>query len=133
MPNLKGTKTEANLREAFAAESQASHQYRYFAQKADVEGHPEAAAIFRAAAESETGHAFGHFDFLDEIDDANTAENLRSAIEREDYESTEMFPEFARVAREEGFTEVAAWIDTLVRAERSRATRLKEALAAIEG
>ncbi|MHB1547752.1 MAG: ferritin family protein, partial [Acidimicrobiales bacterium] len=64
MPELKGSKTEDNLKTAFAGESQANRRYLYFAQKADVEGYPDVAALFRSVAEGETGHAFGHFDFL---------------------------------------------------------------------
>ena len=72
VPALKGSKTEANLKEAFAGESQANRRYLYFAQKADVEGYPDVAALFRSVAEGETGHAFGHFDFLREIGDPVT-------------------------------------------------------------
>jgi rubrerythrin len=64
MAELKGTKTHDNLKEAFAGESQANRRYLYFAQKADVEGHPDIAALFRSVSEGETGHAFGHFDHL---------------------------------------------------------------------
>ena len=72
MPELKGSKTEENLKEAFAGESQANRRYLYFAQKADVEGYPDVAALFRSVAEGETGHAFGHFDFLAEVGDPVT-------------------------------------------------------------
>jgi len=72
MPALKGTQTEDNLKAAFAGESQANRRYLYFAQKADVEGYPDAAALFRSVAEGETGHAFGHFDFLKEVGDPAT-------------------------------------------------------------
>jgi len=67
MPDLEGSKTHDNLKEAFAGESQANRRYLYFAQKADVEGYPDVAALFRSVAEGETGHAFGHFDFLAEV------------------------------------------------------------------
>jgi len=87
MAELKGTRTEQNLKEAFAGESQANRRYLYFAQKADVEGFPDTAALFRSVAEGETGHAFGHFDFLAEVGDPATGEpvgptedNLKSAI-----------------------------------------------------
>ena len=113
MPELKGSKTEANLKEAFAGESQANRRYLYFAQKADVEGYPDVAALFRSVAEGETGHAFGHFDFLREMGDpvtgvpvGSTEDNLRSAIEGETYEYTEMYPGFAKTARDEGFDEI---------------------------
>ena len=106
---MKGSKTEENLKTAFAGESQANRRYLYFAQKADVEGYPDVAALFRSVAEGETGHAFGHFDFLREVGDpvtgvpvGNTEDNLKSAIEGETYEYTEMYPGFARTARDEG-------------------------------
>jgi rubrerythrin len=69
MAELKGSQTESNLKEAFAGESQANRRYLYFAQKADIEGYPDVAALFRSVAEGETGHAFGHFDFLAETGD----------------------------------------------------------------
>ena len=87
MPDLNGSKTHDNLKEAFAGESQANRRYLYFAQKADVEGSPDVAALFRSVAEGETGHAFGHFDFLAEVGDpvtgvavGATSDNLNSAI-----------------------------------------------------
>src|SRR6185436_6191335 len=102
MPDLKGSQTEGNLKEAFAGESQANRRYLYFAQKADVEGYPDVAALFRSVAEGETGHAFGHFDFLSTTGDPVTGEpvgpttdNLKSAIAGETYEYTEMYPGFA--------------------------------------
>ncbi|MBK9181165.1 MAG: rubrerythrin [Acidimicrobiales bacterium] len=135
MPELQGTKTHENLKEAFAGESQANRRYLYFAQKADVEGYPDVAALFRSVAEGETGHAFGHFDFLAAAGDPVTGEpvgptedNLRSAIAGETYEYTEMYPGFARTARDEGFDEVAEWLETLARAEKSHAGRFTEGL-----
>ena len=139
MANLKGSKTEANLKEAFAGESQANRRYLYFAQKADVEGYPDVAALFRSVAEGETGHAFGHFDFLREVGDpvtgvpvGSTVDNLRSAIEGETYEYTEMYPGFARTARDEGFIEIAEWLEVLARAEKSHAGRFSEGLKQVE-
>jgi rubrerythrin len=138
MPELAGTKTHENLKEAFAGESQANRRYLYFAQKADVEGYPDVAALFRSVAEGETGHAFGHFDFLAEVGDpasgqpvGDTEENLRSAIASATYEYTEMYPGFAKTAREEGFDEVAEWLESLARAERSHAGRFGEGLKQI--
>ena len=135
MPSLKGSQTHENLKEAFAGESQANRRYLYFAQKADVEGYPDVAALFRSVAEGETGHAFGHFDFLREVGDPATGEpvgstedNLRSAIAGETYEYTEMYPGFAKVARDEGFAEVAEWLETLARAEKSHAGRFQQGL-----
>ena len=110
MAELGGSKTQDNLKAAFAGESQANRRYLYFAQKADIEGYPDVAALFRSVAEGETGHAFGHFDFLAEVGDpvtgvpvGPTTDNLKSAIEGETYEYTEMYPGFAKTARDEGF------------------------------
>jgi len=138
VPALRGSRTEANLKEAFASESQANRRYLYFAQKADVEGYPDVAALFRSVAEGETGHAFGHFDFLRQLGDpvtgqpvGSTADNLRSAIAGETYEYTELYPRFARIAREEGFEEIAEWMEMLARAERSHAGRFTQGLSSV--
>jgi rubrerythrin len=139
MPALEGSQTHDNLKAAFAGESQANRRYLYFAQKADVEGYPDIAALFRSVAEGETGHAFGHFDFLREVGDPATGEpvgptedNLRSAIAGETYEYTEMYPGFSKTAREEGFEEIAEWLETLARAEKSHAGRFTEGLANVK-
>ena len=133
--SLKGSKTLENLKAAFAGESQANRRYLYFARKADVEGYPDVSTIFRSVAEGETGHAFGHFDFLKEVGDpvtdvpvGDTTLNLKSAIEGETYEYTQMYPGFAKAAREEGFAEVAEWFETLAKAEKSHAGRFEKAL-----
>jgi len=138
MADLKGSKTQENLKEAFAGESQANRRYLYFAQKADVEGYPDVAALFRSVAEGETGHAFGHFDFLAAVGDpvtgepvGSTEDNLRSAIAGETYEYTEMYPGFARTARDEGFAEVAEWLEALARAEKRHAGRFQQGLDSI--
>ena len=138
MPALKDSKTHENLKEAFAGESQATRRYLYFAQKADVEGYPDVAALFRSVAEGETGHAFGHFDFLAEVGDpvtgvavGATEENLKSAIEGETYEYTEMYPGFAKIARDEGFDQIAEWFETLAKAEKSHAGRFSNGLASV--
>jgi len=135
VPSLNGSKTHENLKEAFAGESQANRRYLYFAQKADVEGYPDVSALFRSVAEGETGHAFGHFDFLKEVGDpatgepvGGTADNLKSAIAGETYEYTEMYPGFSKTARDEGFEEIAEWLETLARAEKSHAGRFAEGL-----
>ena len=139
MPSLAGSKTEQNLKDAFAGESQANRRYLYFAQKADVEGYNDVSAVFRSTAEGETGHAHGHLEFLAEVGDpvtgepiGATADNLRSAIAGETYEYTDMYPGMARTAREEGFDEIAAWLETLAKAERSHAGRFKKALDTLE-
>ena len=139
MPALEGSQTHSNLKEAFAGESQANRRYLYFAQKADIEGYPDVAALFRSVAEGETGHAFGHFDFLKEVGDPATGEpvgatelNLKSAIAGETYEYTEMYPGFAGTARAEGFDEIAEWFETLARAEKSHAGRFTQGLESVK-
>ena len=139
MPELKGSQTHENLKQAFAGESQANRRYLYFAQKADVEGYPDVAALFRSVAEGETGHAFGHFDFLAEVGDpvtgvsvGQTSDNLQSAIAGETYEYTEMYPGFAKSARNEGFEEIAEWFEVLARAKKSHAGRFQKALDGLQ-
>ena len=135
MAELKGTKTHTNLKEAFAGESQANRRYLYFAKVADVEGHADVAGLFRDTAEGETGHAHGHLDYLKRVGDPATGEpigdtqkNLKASIAGETYEYTQMYPAFAKTAREEGFTEIAEWFETLARAERSHAGRFQKGL-----
>ena len=133
--SLNNTKTHANLKEAFAGESQANRRYLYFARRADIEGYPDVGGLFRDTSEAETGHAFGHLDFLKEVGDPATGEpigatdqNLKAAIVGETYEFTEMYPSFAKAAREEGFEEIAEWFETLARAEKSHAGRFAKGL-----
>jgi len=135
MPELAGSQTLDNLKAAFAGESQANRRYIYFAQKADIEGYPDAAALFRSVAEGETGHALGHLDYIAEVGDPATGEpigdtddNLRASIAGETYEYTEMYPGMAKTAREEGFDEVAEWMETLAKAEKSHAGRFGQGL-----
>jgi len=135
MPNLKDSKTEENLKAAFAGESQANRRYLYFAQKADVEGYNDISAVFRSTAEGETGHAHGHLAYLEETGDPATGEpigdtalNLKAAIAGETHEYTDMYPGMARSAREEGFDEIADWFETLARAEKSHAGRFTSGL-----
>lgn len=136
---LKGSNTHENLKAAFAGESQANRRYLYFAQKADVEGYTEVSAVFRSTAEGETGHAFGHMDFLEDAGDpatdepfGSTEDNLKSAVVGETYEYTEMYPGFAKTARDEGFDEIAEWLETLSRAEKSHAERFQKALDTLD-
>ena len=135
MANLKNSKTEDNLKAAFAGESQANRRYLYFAQKADVEGYNDVAAVFRSTAEGETGHAHGHLEFLEATGDPATGlpigptrDNLKAAVAGETHEYTDMYPGMARAAREEGFSEIADWFETLAKAERSHANRYQKAL-----
>jgi rubrerythrin len=133
--SLKGTKTHENLKTAFAGESQANRRYLYFARRADIEGYPDIGGLFRDTSEAETGHAFGHLDFLKEVGDpvtgvaiGDTEKNLKSAVEGETYEYTQMYPGFAKTAREEGLEEIAEWFETLARAEKSHAGRFQKGL-----
>jgi rubrerythrin len=128
MPSLKGTETEQNLKDAFAGESQANCRYLYFAQKADVEGFNVVAAVFRSTAERETGHAHGHLEYLKDVDDPATGDNLKAAIASETHEYTDVYPGMARVARREGFDEIADWFETLAKAGKSHAGRFQKAL-----
>ncbi len=138
--SLKGTKTHENLKEAFAGESQANRRYLYFASVADIEGYPDVGGLFRDTAEAETGHAFGHLDFLKEAGDPATGEpigktekNLKAAVAGETYEYTQMYPGMAKTARDEGFAEIAEWFETLAKAEKSHAGRFKKGLDQIAG
>ena len=136
---LKGSKTEGNLKAAFAGESQANRRYLYFAQKADVEGYNDVAAVFRSTAEGETGHAHGHLEFLEETGDpatgkpiGETKDNLVSAVAGETHEYTDMYPGMAKTAREEGFDEIANWFETLAKAEKSHAGKFQKTLETIK-
>ena len=137
MPNSKGSKTEANLKEAFAGESQANRRYLYFAQKADVEGYPDVAALFRSVAEGETGHAFGHFDFLREVGDPVTGVPVgrpRTTCARPSRARPTSTPRCTRLrqdARDEGFDEIGEWLETLARAEKSHAGRFTKGLESV--
>jgi rubrerythrin len=139
MPQLKGTRTHQNLKDAFAGESQANRRYLYFARQADIEGYPDVGGLFRDTAEAETGHAHGHLDFLKAVGDpatdkpiGNTSKNLAAAVAGETYEYTEMYPGMAKEARNEKFEEIAEWFETLAKAERSHAGRFKSALDGLE-
>ena len=138
MSKLKGSKTEKNLKDAFSGESQANRRYLYFAQKADIEGYNDVAAVFRSTAEGETGHAHGHLEFLEAVGDpatnlpiGPTGDNLKAAIAGETHEYTDMYPGMAKAARTEGFEEIADWFETLAKAEKSHAGRFKKALDAL--
>ena len=140
MPKLdKSHKTFENLKNAFAGESQANRRYTYFAKQADVEGQPDIAGLFRDTAEGETGHAHGHLDWLKQVGDPATGEpigdsvkNLKSAVVGETYEYTQMYPGFAKTAREEGHAEIAEWFETLAKAEKSHAGRFQKGLDSLK-
>ena len=119
--DLKGSKTEKNLEAAFTGESQARNKYTYFAAVAKEEGLEQIAAIFLETAENEREHAKKEFDFLKGIGD--TKVNLKAAAEGEHYEWNEMYPEFERVAREEGFTEIADFFKEVAEVEEQHEKR----------
>ena len=130
---LKGTKTEQNLREAFAGESQARNKYTYFASKAKKDGYEQIAAIFEETANNEKEHAKMWFKYLEGGEIRPTAENLVSAAEGENYEWTDMYDRMAREAEEEGFKEIARKFAMVAAIEREHEARYKKLLANIEG
>ncbi|WP_039766702.1 rubrerythrin [Caldicellulosiruptor sp. F32] len=130
MKDLKGTQTEKNLWAAFAGESQARNKYTYFASQARKEGYEQIAAIFEETAENEKEHAKLFFKFLNGI--GNTAENLKAAAEGEHYEWSEMYKEFARVAREEGFDEIATAFEFVAKVEEKHEERYRKLLENVE-
>src|SRR3981189_1486422 len=116
---LKGSKTHGNLKAAFAGESQANRRYLYFAAKADVEGQNDVAAVVRP-------HAHGHLEYLEQCGDpatdlpfGGTRLNLKAAIAGETHEYTDMYPGMSKAARQDGFSEIADWFETLAKAERA--------------
>ena len=128
---LKGSKTEKNLQAAFAGESQARNKYTYFASKAKKDGFNQIAAIFEETAENEKEHAKMWFKLLEGI--GSTAENLKAAAEGENYEWTEMYPTFAKEAREEGFERIAKMFEGVAAIEKAHEKRYKKLLANVEG
>ncbi|OEF99369.1 rubrerythrin [Vulcanibacillus modesticaldus] len=138
---FKNSKTLENLKAAFAGESQANRRYLYFSKKADIEGFSDVSSSFQRIADGETSHAFGHFDMIikhggnDPVTDlpvGTTAENLKSAIAGEEYEFSEMYPSFAKIAREEGFEEIAEWFEVMAKSEKAHANTFKKILERLE-
>lgn len=136
--NLKGSKTESNLKAALSVEAVSNRLYLYFAAKADVEGFNEVSAVFRSTAEGETGHAHGHLEYLESLGHplsgspiGDTRANLAAAIDQEYREASTLYPDMAKQAREEGFAEIADWFETLAKAERAHAARFERTLNAI--
>ena len=127
---LKGTKTEKNLWEAFAGESQARNKYTYFASVAKKEGYEQIAAIFLQTAENEKEHAKLWFKALGEL--GNTAENLLHAAEGENYEWTDMYANFAKDAEEEGFKALAAQFRMVAAIEKTHEERYRALLNNVE-
>ena len=131
MKDLKGTKTEKNLWEAFAGESQARNKYTYFASKAKKDGYVQIAKIFEETAANEKEHAEIWFKLLQGI--GTTAENLKSAAEGENYEWTDMYAQMAADAREEGFDHIAFLFDQVGKIEKEHEERYRKLLANVEG
>ena len=130
MPELKGSRTEANLLAAFAGESEARNKYTYFASQAKKDGYEQISAFFTETAENEKEHAKLWFKQLGLL--GTTAENLKAAAEGENYEWTEMYKEFAEVAREEGFDDIAFLFDGVAAVEKHHEERYLALLANVE-
>ena len=130
---LKGSRTEANLMAAFAGESQATNKYRYYASKAKKDGYVQIANIFEETANNEKEHAKLWFKLLHGGAVPGTIENLKDAAAGENYEWTDMYAEFAKVAREEGFEDIARQFDGVAAIEREHEERYRKLLANIEG
>ena len=131
MKDLKGTKTEKNLWEAFAGESQARNKYTYFASKAKKDGYVQIAKIFEETAANEKEHAEIWFKLLNGI--GSTAENLKSAAEGENYEWTDMYDQMAKDAKEEGFDHIAFLFEQVGKIEKEHEERYRKLLANVEG
>ncbi len=128
---LKGSKTEQNLRDAFAGESQARNKYNYFASKAKKDGYQQIAAIFEETANNEKEHAKIWFKLLDGI--GSTVDNLKAAAEGENFEWTDMYATFAREAKEEGFDHIAYLFEEVGKIEKEHEERYLKLLSNVEG
>ena len=131
MPELKGSKTEANLWTAFAGESQARNKYTYFASKAKKDGYVQISKIFEETAANEKEHAEIWFKLLNGI--GTTAENLKAAAEGENYEWTDMYSTMAKEAKEEGFDHIAFLFEEVAKIEKEHEERYLKLLANVEG
>ena len=125
---LKGSKTEQNLMTAFAGESQARNKYTYFASKAKKEGYEQIAAIFQETADNEKEHAKIWFKLLNGGEIGTTAENLNAAADGENYEWTDMYAEFAKTAKEEGFDRLAYLFEAVGAIEKEHEERYRKLL-----
>ena len=129
---LKGSRTEQNLMAAFAGESQARNKYTYFASKAKKDGYEQIAAIFEETANNEKEHAKLWFKLLEGGEIKSTPENLKAAAEGENYEWTDMYKEFAEVAKEEGFDHIAFLFEGVAKIEKEHEERYKKLLKNID-
>ena len=132
MKELKGTKTERNLMEAFAGESQARNKYTFFASKARKDGYQQIAALFEETAQNEEEHAKMWFKYLEGGAIKSTEENLKAAAEGENFEWTDMYDRMAKEADEEGFTEIAAAMRGVAAIEKHHEERYRKLLKNIE-
>ena len=132
MAELKGSKTEKNLMEAFAGESQARNKYTYYASKAKKEGYEQIAALFTETAENEKEHAEIWFKLLHDGKVPSTEENLKDAAAGENYEWTDMYAKFAKEAKEEGFTQIAYLFEAVGRIEKEHEERYLKLLENVE-
>ena len=132
MPELKGSKTEANLMEAFAGESQARNKYTYYASKARKEGYEQIADFFLETAENEKEHAKIWFKLLHNDDIPNTAANLKAAADGENFEWTDMYAKFAEEAKAEGFTKIAFLFEKVGAIEKEHEKRYLKLLENLE-
>jgi len=133
MAELKGSKTEQNLKDAFAGESQAHVKYQYFASKAEKEGYQQIGAIFRETAQNEKEHAKIWFRLLHDDNVPPTTDNLKAAADGENYEWTDMYAGFAKTAKEEGFSQIAALFEMVGKIEKEHEERYRKLLANVEG
>ena len=129
---LKGSKTEKNLMEAFAGESQARNKYTYFASKAKKEGYEQIAAFFEETAGNEKEHAKLWFKYLNGGEVPTTVENLKAAADGENFEWTDMYARMAKEAREEGFDEIAAKFEGVAKIEKHHEERYRALLNKVE-
>ena len=129
---LKGSKTEQNLMAAFAGESQARNKYTYWASKAKKDGYEQIAAIFEETAANEKEHAKMWFKLLEGGEIKSTVENLKAAADGENYEWTDMYDEFAKVAKEEGFDHIAFLFNEVAKIEKEHEERYRKLLKNIE-
>ena len=129
MMELKGSKTEENLKIAFAGESQARNKYTYYASKAKKDGYQQIAAIFEETANNEKEHAKIWFKLLNGGEIPSTEENLEAAASGEYYEWTDMYSEFAKTAREEGFDHIAFLFEGVAKIEKEHEERYRKLLA----
>ena len=129
---LKGSKTEQNLMTAFAGESQARNKYTYYASKAKKDGYEQIAAIFEETANNEKEHAKIWFKLLNGGEIPSTEENLKAAADGENYEWTDMYDEFAKTAREEGFENIAYLFEGVAKIEKEHEERYRKLLANID-